>query len=253
VSLASAEASVDILHLAGSDHVIQLGQLLGQAMARRVLVRDGRCQELGRFDELVVAEAAAVHADLVGRTLAEAQIRQRANVNVVGVWNRGAYRSVGPETVVADGEVLILAGSAAQLAAFDAAFSVPHARERDHVLILGAGRVGRAAAATLAGAGIPYRIVEQRAERIRDEHYVHGDAADLDVLEAAGLREASAVLVTTHDDDVNVYLTIYCRRLEPEVQLIGRANVERNIATLHRAGADAVLSYASLGASTIWN
>ena len=121
------------------------------------------------------------------------------------------------------------------------------------MLILGAGRVGRAAAATLAGAGIPYRIVEQRAERIRDEHYVHGDAADLDVLEAAGLREASAVLVTTHDDDVNVYLTIYCRRLEPEVQLIGRANVERNIATLHRAGADAVLSYASLGASTIWN
>src|SRR3546814_5328556 len=48
-------------------------------------------------------------------------------------------------------------------------------------------------------------------------------------------------------------LTIYCRRLEPDIQIIARANLDRNVDTLHRAGADAVLSYASLGASAIWN
>jgi len=59
--------------------------------------------------------------------------------------------------------------------------------------------------------------------------------------------------VTTHEDDMNVYLTLYCRRLRPDVQIISRATLDRNISTLHRAGADAVLSYASLGATAIWN
>jgi Trk K+ transport system NAD-binding subunit len=82
---------------------------------------------------------------------------------------------------------------------------------------------------------------------------VVGDAADIDVLEEARLRAASAVLVTTHEDDMNVYLTLYLRKLRPDVQLISRANLDRNVTTLHRAGADSVLSYASLGASAIWN
>jgi Trk K+ transport system NAD-binding subunit len=82
---------------------------------------------------------------------------------------------------------------------------------------------------------------------------VLGDAAEIEVLNEAGMEDASAVLITTHDDDVNVYLTIYCRRLRPDLQVISRANLDRNVATLHRAGADAVLSYASIGATAIWN
>jgi Trk K+ transport system NAD-binding subunit len=82
---------------------------------------------------------------------------------------------------------------------------------------------------------------------------VEGDAADLSVLEEAGLREASTVVVTTHDDDVNVYLTLYVRRLRPNVEVLARSNQDRNVATLYRAGADSVLSYASAGADAVWN
>lgn len=121
------------------------------------------------------------------------------------------------------------------------------------MVVIGAGRVGRAVARVLDEASIPYRIVEQDPTRIRSERYVLGDAADLDVLEDAGIHEATAVLITTHDDDVNTYLTIYCRRLRPDLQVIARSNLDRNVATLHRAGADAVLSYASYGATAIWN
>jgi Trk K+ transport system NAD-binding subunit len=60
-------------------------------------------------------------------------------------------------------------------------------------------------------------------------------------------------VITTHDDDTNVYLTLYCRRLRPDVQIISRATLERNVSTLHRAGADFVLSYASMGATMIFN
>jgi Trk K+ transport system NAD-binding subunit len=67
------------------------------------------------------------------------------------------------------------------------------------------------------------------------------------------MEKAPAVLITTHDDDLNVYLTIYCRSLRPDMQIIARATRERNVAAMHRAGADFVLSYASMGATSMFN
>ena len=65
--------------------------------------------------------------------------------------------------------------------------------------------------------------------------------------------ESPSVVITTHDDDVNVYLTLYCRRLREDIQIISRSTLERNIDTLHRAGADFVISEASMGANAIFN
>jgi Trk K+ transport system NAD-binding subunit len=73
------------------------------------------------------------------------------------------------------------------------------------------------------------------------------------VLEQAQLRRAASLIITTHDDDTNIYLTILCRRLRPDLQIISRCTAERNVATLHRAGADLVLSYGSMGANAIFN
>ena len=253
VATASSSASLDILDLAGCDTVLQMGNLLGSALARRVLGGDNRTHVVGEFDTLLVAEASVSGTPLVGHRLAEADLRSRYNVNVAGIWQRGAFELPDPTTVIEGSDVLILAGSAEQLAAYDEAFGTDH-RIDAPVVVIGGGRVGRAAASVLEGFGARCRIIEQQSERIRDpELYVLGDAAELSVLEAAGLPEACAVLITTHDDDVNVYLTIYCRRLRPDIQIIARANLDRNVATLHRAGADAVLSYASIGATAIWN
>jgi hypothetical protein len=85
------------------------------------------------------------------------------------------------------------------------------------------------------------------------EKYVVGNAAELEVLKRAGIMETPSVIVTTHDDDTNIYLTIYCRRLRPDVQIISRATRERNIATLQRAGADFIMSYASMGSNAMLN
>jgi voltage-gated potassium channel len=149
--------------------------------------------------------------------------------------------------------VLVLAGSRAQLDDYDELFCIykPTLGARgDHRRRTRRTRHGQGAGAE----GIDFRIVERLPERIRaPEKYVLGDAAELEVLQRAGIMEASAVVVTTHDDDMNVYLTIYCRKLRPDIQILGRANVERNISTLHRAGADFVLSYASIGANILFN
>ena len=121
-------------------------------------------------------------------------------------------------------------------------------------MILGGGRVGQATGRALAEREIDYRIVEKNPALVRDpEHHVLGSAAELEVLRQAGILETPTVIVTTNDDALNVYLTIYCRQLRPDVQIITRTSIDRNVATLHRAGTDFVMSYASMGASTMLN
>jgi Trk K+ transport system NAD-binding subunit len=253
ITTANHAASVDILELAGSNHVLQLGEMLGQTLARRLSGGEKAAHIIGRFGELVIAEAMVRNAAFVGKSLRASRLREQTGVSVLGAWIRGKFELADPEMLIDAGTALVMAGTAQQLARYNQLYCSAELPDRP-VLIIGGGRVGRATANALAAQGMDYRIVELLPERIRDpEKYVLGDAADLAVLERAGIRETAAVLVTTHDDDTNIYLTIYCRRLRPNVQLISRARLERNVATLHRAGADFVLSYASMGANAIFN
>jgi voltage-gated potassium channel len=253
VATASSQASVDILELAGCSRVLQLGEMLGQSLARRVLGRDAKSHVIGEFGELLIAEAAAGSTPLVGRMLKDIRLRDHANVNVVGVWDRGRFRIAAADTLVESTTVLVLAASRDQLDVYDELFCIYKSSE-DPVVIIGGGRVGRATGAALEQQGIDYRIVERLPERIRKpDKYVLGDAAALEVLQEAGIERSASVVITTHDDDMNVYLTIYCRRLRPDIQILVRANLDRNVSTLHRAGADFILSYASTGANAIYN
>ena len=244
-------AAVDILELSGCSRVLELCEMLGQALARVVHGGNTAAHVIGQFDELHIAEATATGTPLIGKSLEEAGLRRKMGITVIGIWEQGQFLTARPDTRVHGNTVLVLAGSRSQLDAFDDAFRDCNVATGPAV-VLGGGRVGRATARALAKLGLDYRIVEQLPERIRDpEKYVLGDASDLFVLKQAGIMETSTVVITTHDDDVNIYLTIYCRRLRPDVQIISRSNLEPNVLPLHRAGADFVLSYAAMGANAI--
>jgi Trk K+ transport system NAD-binding subunit len=253
ITSAGDEASVDLLMLAGSSYVLRLEYMLGQSFARRTLGGDAMSHVIGRFDELRIAEATTHRTPLVGKTLEENRLREKVGVTVVGVWDRGHFEPARPETMIDDNTVLVLAGSKRDLFRYDELFCIYNV-SGGPVVILGGGRVGRATARALARRNVDYRIVEKLPERILDpKKDVLGSGADLAVLEKAGIRETSTVIITPHDDDVNVYLTIYCRQLRPDIQILSRATHERNVSKLHRAGADIVLSYASMGASAAMN
>ena len=253
VSLARAAESVDILQLAGSSHVLQLTNILGCSLARRTHGGKSGANVIGRFGELLIAEALATETRLVGKSLAESRLRDRTGLTVVGVWERGHFEIPHPGTVIDAHTVLVLAGSQEQLQRFHE--QVYEGQITDvPVIIIGGGRVGRAAAAALEERCVPYRIIEQNPDRVRDpDRYVVGSAAELEVLERAGIREAPSVIITTNDDATNIYLTIYCRRLRPNIHIVSRATMDRNVSTLHRAGADFVMSYAGMGANAIFN
>jgi Trk K+ transport system NAD-binding subunit len=218
-----------------------------------VIGRNAKSHVIGQFGELLVAEASAAGTPLVGRTLREIRLPNHANVNVIGVWERGEFSTADPTTRIASSTVLLLAGTRAQLDDYDALFCIYNASDKP-VVIIGGGRVGSACARALAAENVEYRVIDKVVQAaIEADRFVLGDAADLHTLRKAGLLETPAVVVTTHDDDMNVYLTLYCRRLRPEIQIISRTTLDRNIDTLHRAGADFVMSYASMGANAIFN
>ena len=85
------------------------------------------------------------------------------------------------------------------------------------------------------------------------KHTRIGDASEWEMIESSGIQEAATVIITTHDDELNIFLTIFYRRLCHNLQIISRSTRTMNVSRLHRAGANLVLSYASMGANTIFN
>jgi len=256
VTNADVDDSLDILQLAGSTHVFQFTKLLGKALARRVLGVSTKANIVGRFDQLLIAEAPAMRTWLQGKTLAESGLRQITGMTVVGLWEQGRFRNPAPQAEIGESTVLLLAGTEAQLDRFDRTIggSAEENPSKGPVVVLGGGRVGQAVADTLKSRGIDYRVVEKKAGiASKDPRIIQGSAGDLEVLEKAGINETPSIIITTHDDNLNIYLTIYCRRLRPDAQIISRASLDRNINTLHRAGANLVMSYSSLVTATILN
>lgn len=253
VTLANHEDSVDILKLAGSSQVIQLARMLGQSLGRRTLGGSARVHVIGRFDELVIGEALALDTPLVGKTIAESRLRETTGVNIISVWERGQFYTATPNCSINKHTVLVLAGKVEQLRNYDEMFSIYHSDDRP-VIIIGGGRVGVATAKSLEDRQTDYVIVERDPQRIRDpQKYILGDAADIETLKKAGIDEAHTVIITTNKDEINIYLTLYCRRLRPDIQITARATDDQNVSSLHRAGADFVMSYATMGANAIYN
>ncbi|MEZ5382709.1 MAG: NAD-binding protein [Microthrixaceae bacterium] len=116
----------------------------------------------------------------------------------------------------------------------------------DHVVIVGGGRVGRGVAAALAREGRDAVVID-RSPRVREMAesfgmaFLDGDATTDEVLEAAQVRRAHAV-ITTLDDAANLLVTLAVRALAPGVRVIARMNDRSQTARLRQAGAELALS-----------
>jgi Trk K+ transport system NAD-binding subunit len=253
IATARSADSREILKLAGCSRVLDLTRLVGESLARRVSGGDHISHVIGKIDDLLIAEVDSGRTSLIGTGYLEAQ--RLTSISIVGFWARGSFEVGEADSVIEENTLLVMVGSRPQLKEFDANFkaeAVPPSSKP--VIVIGGGRVGRASAAALKRRGVEYRIVEELEERILEpETYIHGSGGDKSVLQLAGIETAQTVIITTGDDETNIYLTIFCRLLRPDIQIICRTTFERNLAAMHRAGCDIALSYASLGANALFN
>jgi Trk K+ transport system NAD-binding subunit len=255
VSLVEEQDSVDILELSGATSVLPLKYQLGAYLANRIDVGRPEAHVVGEFGRLQIAELPAHDTPFVGVRVRDTKLRQQTGLSVVGFWERGKLRPAYPHTEIQSGGVLVIAGTSSQIAALNALLP----KGGDHVppvLVIGAGKVGQAAAQALKRKGLPVHAIDRTDAALAalvttvDATFA-GDAADRTVLERAGILDARSVVLTTNDDAMNIYLAVYCRRLKPELRIVSRITHARNLEAIHRAGADFVLSYTTLGVGAV--
>lgn len=147
--------------------------------------------------------------------------------------------------IQADG-VIVVAGTTDQICALNSQLGPDHGTS-SLVLIIGAGKVGQAAARALRRKGLTVHAIDRNDAALQtltpfSDAVFAGDAADRELLDRAGIDRAASVLLTTNDDAMNIFLAVYCRRLNPTLRIVSRITHERNVEAIHRAGADFVLS-----------
>lgn len=255
VGVVEHDDSIDILELSGCNHVLPLKVRLGEYLANRVSAGLGTADVIGTFEGLQIAEFSARNTPLAGLTVRETRLREHTGLNIVGIWQRGRLMPAFPQSPIASESIVVVAGTPAQLTALDSLLeTTPHSEAP--VMVIGAGTVGSAATRALKRKGVPVHVLDrdpsaqERLMGVADRVFV-GDANDREALREAGLEDAPSVLLTTNDDAVNVYLAVYCRRLKPDLRIVSRITHDRNLEAIHRAGADFVLSYSSLGAEAV--
>lgn len=254
-AIVSDEDAIDILELSGATNVIALRQRLGQHLAAHADVGTAAAHHVGQFGDLSIAEVPIRRTDLGGRTVRESKLSARTGVHVVSSWERGKLVAANADLLLTDDSIIVVVGTERQVQSLNALVSGAVDGD-DPALIIGGGAVGRAAARALKEKGVHVAVIEQDASlesiiRAAADEVIIGSAADINVMKAGGIESASAVLLTTHDDAINIYLALYARRLNPECHIVSRITHERNLESIHRAGANFVLSESSLGAKLL--
>jgi CPA2 family monovalent cation:H+ antiporter-2 len=116
-----------------------------------------------------------------------------------------------------------------------------------HVILCGYGRSGQNLARLLEAEGITFVALDADPERIRavaasGVSVVYGDASRREVLVAAGLSRAQAVVVTYSDLHSSMAILRHVRELRPELPVVVRTIDDTHIDELKAAGATEVVS-----------
>jgi CPA2 family monovalent cation:H+ antiporter-2 len=117
---------------------------------------------------------------------------------------------------------------------------------REHVILCGFGRVGQNVARVLESQGFEFIALDLDPARIRaarqtGDPVLFGDSADEDMLVAAGLENASAVVVSFSEPSTALGIVRCIRRLRADVPVLVRTPDDARLTELREAGATEVV------------
>jgi monovalent cation:H+ antiporter-2, CPA2 family len=127
------------------------------------------------------------------------------------------------------------------------ALAVRAMQTQGHVVVCGYGRSGQALAHVLEREKIAVIALDSDPERVREaaaagESVVYGDAARREVLVAAGVARAAAIVVSFADTPKALAILSHARALRPEIPVIVRTFDNSDVARLREAGAAEIVA-----------
>jgi CPA2 family monovalent cation:H+ antiporter-2 len=117
---------------------------------------------------------------------------------------------------------------------------------REHVILVGYGRVGKLVAGGVRDAGRAMVLIEDQKDVAREAEraglqVVTGNAADARVMEEAGVRDASKLLIAIPEGFEAGGIAKRARSINPELAIIARAHSDAEVDHLEQMGADEVI------------
>ena len=142
---------------------------------------------------------------------------------------------------------------------FSQTFVQRDARKLHRVVIIGAGRAGRALAPMLEKQGVRVKVIDKDPDRCRlmadklvDGIAICGDGTDIDLLTEEGVAEADVVVCLTEDDKLNLMLALLARHMSHnKTKTVVRVARNEYVELMEKVGVDIVLSARLLSASEV--
>jgi monovalent cation:H+ antiporter-2, CPA2 family len=136
--------------------------------------------------------------------------------------------------------------AAAAAAAAAAREPMPVTALRDHVVLVGHGRVGSFISARLRAGNVPFLVIETNEDKVpglRKEgvEVITGNAADPEVAAAANIGTARCLLVAIPDAFESSQVVEQARALNPDLPIIVRAHSDAETEHLRKYGASKVV------------
>jgi len=255
ISVVDDPSLADYHEFAGADRVLSPNRLLGQRLAGEIT--STLSLDLGDIIELdedfrIVEVPIQSQSTLVGQTLPESPIGEQTGAALLGAWFGSKFTSPIPSDAVLNEETTLLAvgrePQLEQLKQLTESSTHRSAHKYSRVVVAGLGEVGSAVTDTLSDAEIPWTGLD-----IVDKSGVDiiCDATNPDALLEADIDTAHTVVLALPDDTEAVFATLLIRELNPAVEIIARANNPESVPKLYRAGADSVLTLATVSGQMI--
>ncbi len=132
------------------------------------------------------------------------------------------------------------------------------AKLTDHFIVCAYGRVGRSVVEELQRNNVPVMVLDVNANleaRLQADGvpYAIADPSEEGVLREVGVDRARGLVCAVDSDEINVYITLTARALNPKLTIVARASRGQSIRALEQAGADQVISPYRLSGSRMAN
>lgn len=226
----------------GVDRAVAPHALIGQQLAAKattpVAVEDDAESDEMAIREVLVRRNSPLH----GVRVDQSPMARHPDLTLVAGWFDGQLKlsPTGAEHLTPN-TVLLVAGPTSEIRSL--AMEVSGLRQRgtamhSEIVVAGASEGGTAAVEALGADASVTTIDDDPAA----EPDVLGDATEPETLQAAGIEEATALIVTV-DDDATALLTIaMARSLSEDVEILARVTDAEKTGPAVRAGADYTLS-----------
>lgn len=239
---------------AGATEVILPRNVLGTSLANKALVTiSNDLQSITKLgDKMEIAELLVEPgSDIEGQTLFGSGLLNNRPPSLIGVWEDGVFEPV-PERgqKITENTILLVSGTHDDLLEFRKKTVSPDKTGRGSVIVAGYGAVGRSIVQRLRVKEADFTVIDQKEHEGVD---IVGEITEEEVLEKAGIEQASAIILAMNDDSTAIYASLIIKNLAPDTKIIARVNDINNAENLYRAGADYVLSLATVSGRMIFS